>query len=204
MSLKEGRSCELIQGKLSFGHLETRGGLEPKCVAQLIMGSLLGTRRSAIGQYFPALVTFREVFGEVNFSQFHSRMVTGVCLFQRRQLIVKARKRVFKQTCHFEAVKLLVKPIACNPVTTIDRRRRKRDWKNTPNKTRSREDVWFVLLLPLPFELRTNAGVGGRREVIRRQQIPDECVSIPQWYHSLASRFVDCLYKQTRLCHSTR
>ena len=79
---------------------------------------------------------------------------------------------------------MLVKPNACNPVTTIDRRRRKQDGKNTPNKTRSREGVWCVLLLPLPFELRTNAeGEGGRdegrREVIRRQQIPDECVSLP-------------------------
>ena len=113
------------------------------------------------GQFFPSLVTFSEVFAEVNFSQFPFRMVTGVCLFQRRQLIVKAPKRLFKQTCNLEAVKLLVKPIACNPVTTIDRRRRKQGWKNTPNKTRSREDVWFVLLLPLPFKLRTNAGGGG-------------------------------------------
>ena len=30
--------------------LETRGELEPNCVSQLSLGSLLGTRRSAIGQ----------------------------------------------------------------------------------------------------------------------------------------------------------
>ena len=29
---------------------------------------------------FPSLVTFPEVFAEVNFSQFPFRMVTGVCL----------------------------------------------------------------------------------------------------------------------------
>ena len=36
-----------------FASLETRRGLEPKCVPQLFLGSLLGTRRSAIGQFFP-------------------------------------------------------------------------------------------------------------------------------------------------------
>ena len=74
MSLKEGRSCELIQGNLSFGHLEKRGGQEPKYVSQLILGLLLGPRRSAIGQFFPSLVTFPEVFAEVNFSQFPFRL----------------------------------------------------------------------------------------------------------------------------------
>ena len=36
-----------------FNTLEIRRALEPKCVPQLLMGSLLGMRWSAIGQFFP-------------------------------------------------------------------------------------------------------------------------------------------------------
>ena len=38
---------------ISFATLETRRELEPKCVLQLFLGSLLGARRSAIGQFSP-------------------------------------------------------------------------------------------------------------------------------------------------------
>ena len=38
---------------LALATLEKRRELEPKCVPQLFLGSLLGTRRLAIGQFFP-------------------------------------------------------------------------------------------------------------------------------------------------------
>ena len=37
-----------------FATLEARRELEPKSIPQLFLGSLLGTRRSAIGQFFPS------------------------------------------------------------------------------------------------------------------------------------------------------
>ena len=37
---------------MEFATLETRRRLEPKCVPQLILGSLLGTRQAAIGHFF--------------------------------------------------------------------------------------------------------------------------------------------------------
>ena len=40
-----------IQLVFFFGTLEKRRGLEPKCAAQLFLGWLLGTRRSAIGHF---------------------------------------------------------------------------------------------------------------------------------------------------------
>ena len=49
-----------------FATLETRKGLEPKCFPQLILGLLLGTRRSAIGQFFPSLVSVPEVLAKVS------------------------------------------------------------------------------------------------------------------------------------------
>jgi len=50
-----------------FATLETRKELEPKYVPQLLLGSLLGARRSAIGQlFFPYVVTVPEVFAKVN------------------------------------------------------------------------------------------------------------------------------------------
>ena len=61
-----------------FAILETRGELEPKCVPQLFLGSLLRTRWSAIGQIFStSLVTVPEVFAKVNSSQFPSRFLSG-------------------------------------------------------------------------------------------------------------------------------
>ena len=54
-----------------FATLETKRELEPKCVPQLFPGSLLGMRRSAIGQFFfLSLVTIPEVFAKVNSAQF--------------------------------------------------------------------------------------------------------------------------------------
>ena len=45
----------------------TRRELETKCVSQLFLYSLLGTRRSAIGQFFSlSLATVPEVFAKVN------------------------------------------------------------------------------------------------------------------------------------------
>ena len=56
-----------------FATLETKKELEPKCVLQLFLGSLLGMRRSAIGQFFfLSLVTIPEAFAKVNSAQFPS------------------------------------------------------------------------------------------------------------------------------------
>ena len=47
--------------------------LEPKCVPQFILGSLLGTRQSAVGQFFSlSLVTVPEVFMKVKSAKFSS------------------------------------------------------------------------------------------------------------------------------------
>ena len=52
-----------------------RRELEPKRVPQWFLGSLLGTRRSAIGQFFSlSLTTVPEVCAKVNSAQFPSRM----------------------------------------------------------------------------------------------------------------------------------
>ena len=44
--------------------LETRTELEPKCIPQLFLGSLLETRWSAIGLFSPSLVAVPEAFAE--------------------------------------------------------------------------------------------------------------------------------------------
>ena len=55
--------------------LKMRRELEPKRVPQWFLGSLLGTRRSAIGQFFSlSLTTVPEVCAKVNSAQFPSRM----------------------------------------------------------------------------------------------------------------------------------
>ena len=46
--------------------------MEPKCVSQLFLGSLLGKCRSTIGHFFPSLVTVPEVFAKVYSAQFSS------------------------------------------------------------------------------------------------------------------------------------
>ena len=47
--------------------------LEPKCVPQLFLRSLLGTRQSAVGQFFSlSLVTVPEVFMKVKSAKFSS------------------------------------------------------------------------------------------------------------------------------------
>ena len=72
---------------LTFTTLETRGELEPKYVPQLLLGSLLGTRQSAIGQCFsPLPKTVPEVFAKVNSAQFFSRFLCGECLMKFRLL----------------------------------------------------------------------------------------------------------------------
>ena len=44
--------------------------MKPKCFPQLFLGLLLGTRRSAIGQFFSlSFVTVPEVFAKVNSAQ---------------------------------------------------------------------------------------------------------------------------------------
>ena len=45
--------AEIFEFLSLFITLEKRGELVLKCVPQLFLGSLLGTRRSAIGQFFP-------------------------------------------------------------------------------------------------------------------------------------------------------
>ena len=55
--------------------LKMRRELEPKRVPQWFLGSLLGTRRSAIGQFFSlSLTTVPEVCAKVNSAQFPSPM----------------------------------------------------------------------------------------------------------------------------------
>ena len=49
---------------------ETRGELEPKIVLQLLLGSSLGTRPSAIGQFYPSPETVPKVFAKVNLTSF--------------------------------------------------------------------------------------------------------------------------------------
>ena len=72
-----------MQGRLVYNslrplvHLETRRGLKPKCVPQLYLGSLLGARRSAIGQFLPVLNNIPEVFAKVNSAQSPSRFSRG-------------------------------------------------------------------------------------------------------------------------------
>ena len=57
-----------------FATLETRRGLELKCVPQLFLGSLLGTRRIYWPLFFPLLsATTPEVFAKINSAQFPSR-----------------------------------------------------------------------------------------------------------------------------------
>ena len=51
----------------AFRDFRKEMGLEPKCFPQLFVGSLFGTRRSAIGQVLSlSLVTVPEVFAKVN------------------------------------------------------------------------------------------------------------------------------------------
>ena len=56
-------------------------GLGLECVPQLLLGSLLWTRRSAIGQFCRSPVTVPEVFAKVNSSQFPSGSLTGELTF---------------------------------------------------------------------------------------------------------------------------
>ena len=46
-------TADFVKFVSEFATLETRKELEPKCVPQLFVGSLLGTDRSTIGQLFP-------------------------------------------------------------------------------------------------------------------------------------------------------
>ena len=62
-----------VDGPFAIRHFRSEKEMEPKCVPQLFRGSLLGTRRSAIGQFFSvSLVTVPEVFAKVNSPQFLS------------------------------------------------------------------------------------------------------------------------------------
>ena len=45
---------------------------------EIVSGSLLVTRRSAIGQFFPSLITVPKVFAKVNSPQFCSRFLGPV------------------------------------------------------------------------------------------------------------------------------
>ena len=59
------------QRQVSIHLLQTSRELEPKCVPQLFLESLLTTRRSVIGHFFPLfLETVPEVFAKVNSGQF--------------------------------------------------------------------------------------------------------------------------------------
>ena len=52
--------------------------MEPKCVPQLLLGSLLVTWLSPIGQFFPlSPVALPEVFAKANSAQFPSRFLSG-------------------------------------------------------------------------------------------------------------------------------
>ena len=45
--------------KVDRGQLETRRGLEPKCIPQFFVGSFLGAHWSAIGRFFPLLIPIK-------------------------------------------------------------------------------------------------------------------------------------------------
>ena len=45
-------TTDVVKFDSELATLETRKELEPKCVPQLFVGSLLGTDRSTIGQFF--------------------------------------------------------------------------------------------------------------------------------------------------------
>lgn len=64
-----------------FATSNRRGKLEPKCVPQLLLGSLLGTCQSARGQslFFLSLVTTQEALTKVNWAQFPSRFFSNEC-----------------------------------------------------------------------------------------------------------------------------
>ena len=67
--------------KKQFAPSETGGELETKFTRQLFLGLLLGTRWSAIGQFFSlTLVTVPEVFAKVNSAQFPSLLKLHVKL----------------------------------------------------------------------------------------------------------------------------
>ena len=68
------RTLDCSSGYSQLDTLEMRRELEPKCVPQLLLGSLLGTRRSVIGQFFSLSLAVPEVFAKVNSAQFPSRM----------------------------------------------------------------------------------------------------------------------------------
>ena len=66
--------------KNSFTTWEMRRGLEPKCISQVFMGSLLGKCWSAICQcFFMSLVRVPEVFAKVNSAQIPSPFKVGSC-----------------------------------------------------------------------------------------------------------------------------
>ena len=68
-SWPEGRKKK-VQPAVTFATLETRRGKEWKCVPQLFLEWLLGTRRSAIGHtFFLSLATVPEVFAKVKLDQ---------------------------------------------------------------------------------------------------------------------------------------
>ena len=67
--------CLLGIATTQLDTLEIKRELEPKRVPQVFVGSLLGTRRSAIGQFFTvSLTTVPEVCAKVNSAHFPSRM----------------------------------------------------------------------------------------------------------------------------------
>ena len=58
----------MLHKKESLASLETRRGLERKCVPQLFLGLLLGTRQSSIGQCFSVVLSNSpEVIARVSF-----------------------------------------------------------------------------------------------------------------------------------------
>ena len=60
-------TTDFVKFDSGFATLETRSELEPKCFPQWFVGSLLGTDRSVIDQFFPlSLVTVPEVFAKIN------------------------------------------------------------------------------------------------------------------------------------------
>ena len=69
LNITSGRLGQKIK-HLQFATLEMRRQLEPKCVSQLFLVPLLGTRRSAIGQFFPVPSNSPEVFAKVNSARF--------------------------------------------------------------------------------------------------------------------------------------
>ena len=82
-------ATQAIYAPNSFATLETRRELEPKCIPQVFLGSLLGMRRSAIGLFSPNVPSnssrsLCEIYGDSTqfFGGYHPTLkLSGIPIF---------------------------------------------------------------------------------------------------------------------------